>query len=119
MLFMARNVYSEEFKLAVVNEYFNGNLGVRLLAKKYNLPSKNYITNWINKFKKEGKIPNDISRDKAKTSSKKSINTDKTEYEKQLEKRVYELEAQLAVYKKYEEILNKSNNKKNKIYCYI
>ena len=45
---MSRNVYSDEFKLAVVKEYFEGDLGVRLLAKKYNLPSKNYITNWIN-----------------------------------------------------------------------
>lgn len=109
---MSRNVYSEEFKLAVVNEYLKGNLGVRLIAKKYNLPSKNYITRWINKFKEEGKIPKDIYRDKTKTSSKKSINTNKTEYEKQLEKKVYELEAQLAVYKKYEELLNKSNKKK-------
>lgn len=109
---MSRNVYSDEFKLAIVKEYFEGDLGVRLLAKKYNLPSKNYITNWINKFKKEGKIPEDISRDKTKTSSKKSIHSAKTEYEKQLEKKVYELEAKLAVFKKYEEILNKDKNKK-------
>lgn len=109
---MGKNVYSDEFKLAVVKEYFEGNLGVRLLAKKYNLPSKNYITNWINKFKKEGKIPSDISRDKTKTSSKKSTNSVKTEYEKQLEKKVYELEAKLAVLKKYEEILNENKNKK-------
>ena len=95
-----------------IKEYFEGDLGVRLLAKKYNLPSKNYITNWINKFKKEGKIPEDISRDKTKTSSKKSIHSAKTEYEKQLEKKVYELEAKLAVFKKYEEILNKDKNKK-------
>lgn len=110
---MTRNVYSEEFKLAVVNDYLKGNLGVRLIAKKYNLPSKNYITKWINKFKEEGKIPSDIYRDKTQTSSKKSINNNnKTEYEKLLEKKVYELEAQLAVYKKYEELLNKSNKKK-------
>ena len=84
---MAKNVYSEEFKLAIVKEYFNGNLGVRLLAKKYNLPSKNYITNWINYFKKKGIIPSNISRDKSKTATKESINSTKTEYEKQLEKK--------------------------------
>ena len=33
--------YSEDFKLSVVKEYYEGDLGVRLLARKYNLPSKN------------------------------------------------------------------------------
>lgn len=37
--------YSDEFKLQVVKEYLEGNLGCRRLAQKYNLPSKNYILN--------------------------------------------------------------------------
>ena len=38
--------YSNEFKLEVVNEYLNSNIGCRLIARKYNLPSKNYIFRW-------------------------------------------------------------------------
>lgn len=38
--------YLDDFKLQVVNEYFTGKLGCRLLAQKYNLPNKNYIFIW-------------------------------------------------------------------------
>ncbi len=31
--------YSEEFKLKIVQEYLEGTLGYRLLAKKYGIPS--------------------------------------------------------------------------------
>ena len=35
--------YSNEYKLMVVEDYYNSALGVRAMALRYNLPSKNYI----------------------------------------------------------------------------
>lgn len=109
---MTRHSYSDEFKLSVVMEYLNGDLGVRAISKKYSLPSKNYITNWINKLKKEGKIPENMARKNTNSHSKNLDNSKKSPYEKELEQKVYELEAKLAFYKKYEELLEESNSKK-------
>lgn len=111
--------YSEEFKLSVVKEYYEGNLGVRLLANKYNLPSKNYITNWIKHFKANGKIPQNASVSRIPGTSAKIVlkSNSKTSYEKELEKKVMELEAELAFYKKCDEIVNK--NKKNNFLCHF
>ena len=43
--------YSSEFKLHVVNEYLQGTLGYRLLAKKYHIPSKSQIETWVRQYK--------------------------------------------------------------------
>ena len=45
--------YSDEFKLAVIEDYYNSPLGVRSIANKYDLPSKNYIGNWEKQLKKK------------------------------------------------------------------
>ena len=105
--------YSEEFKLNVVKEYFEGNLGVRLLAKKYNLPSKNYITNWIKHFKDMGVISNDASVSRASHTSNTSIEKSriKSPYEKELEKKLERMEAELAFYKKCNEIIKRNKKK--------
>ena len=47
--------YSEEFKLHVVIEYLKGNIGYRLLAKKYSIPSKRTIEIWVTAYKAYGK----------------------------------------------------------------
>ena len=47
--------YSPEFKLHVVNEYLQGTLGYRLLAKKYNIPSKSQIETWVRQYKQTGR----------------------------------------------------------------
>ena len=44
-IFMLNKKYSDEFKLQVIKEYLETSIGCRPLAKKYNLPSKNYIHN--------------------------------------------------------------------------
>ena len=105
--------YSEEFKLSVVKEYYEGNLGVRLLAKKYNLPSKNYITNWINHFKENGLIPKNASVSRTScTSTKLTLESkSKTPYEKELEKKLAMLETELAFYKKCDELIKKDKKK--------
>ena len=47
--------YSSEFKQQVVNEYLNGSLGYRLLAKKYQLPTPSPIKAWVRQYKQNGK----------------------------------------------------------------
>ena len=105
--------YSEEFKLAVVKEYLEGNIGIRTFAKKYSLPSKNYITNWIKYFKEKGTIPKDVSVSHTAKSSTKSTSRErvKTPYEKELEKKVERMEAELAFYKKCNEIIKRNKKK--------
>ena len=110
---MRHKTYSDEFKLSVVNEYFEGDLGVRLLAKKYNLPTKNYISNWINELKRKGKLPENISAKRVTSTSYQKIQKAKmkTAYEKELEQKVERLEAELAFLRKYKELLNESKKK--------
>lgn len=47
--------YSTEFKLQVVNEYLQGTLGYRLLAKKYQMPSPSPIKAWVRQYNQNGK----------------------------------------------------------------
>jgi len=42
--------YSQSFKLQVVSEYENGELGVTALARKYGIQSTSTITRWIRNF---------------------------------------------------------------------
>jgi len=46
--------YSEEFKIKLVNEYVHGNLGYKLLAKKYNMPSQTPLQDWVRAYKTQG-----------------------------------------------------------------
>lgn len=49
--------YSDDFKLAVIKDYYNSSLGIRAITMKYNLPSKNYINNWEQQLIKKGLLP--------------------------------------------------------------
>ena len=46
--------YREEFKIKLVTEYLNGNLGYRRLARKHNLPSETPLKNWVRAYKTQG-----------------------------------------------------------------
>ncbi|WP_078428007.1 helix-turn-helix domain-containing protein [Alkalihalobacterium alkalinitrilicum] len=46
--------YSEEFKIKLVTEYLHGDLGYKLLAKKYNMPSQTPLQDWVRAFKTQG-----------------------------------------------------------------
>ena len=46
--------YTEEFKLRLVNEYLNGNIGYSRMAKKYNMPSDTPLKNWVRNYKSQG-----------------------------------------------------------------
>lgn len=46
--------YSEEFKINLVTEYLDGNLGYKLLAKKYNIHSQTSLKEWARAYKTLG-----------------------------------------------------------------
>jgi transposase len=52
VFFMAK--YSEEFKMKLVIEYLDGNIGYGSLAKKYNLGSQTPIVEWVKTYKSQG-----------------------------------------------------------------
>ena len=93
-----RKKYSDEFKLMVVKDYYNSELGVRLIAAKYNLPSKNYITNWETYLKKKGLLPPDATKPNksvARTSEKKAREDSRTSLEKQYEAQIEEMQVRI------------------------
>lgn len=91
--------YSDEFKLMVIKDYYDSTLGVRAIAQKYNLPSKNYINNWEKQLKKKGLLPPDSTKpNKAVGRSKESImyKDMRTPREKQYEEDILVLRARIA-----------------------
>lgn len=46
--------YNEEFKVKLFMEYLHGNLGYRLLAKKYSMPSPSPLMSWVITYKTLG-----------------------------------------------------------------
>lgn len=110
---MNQKKYSDEFKLQVIKDYLNSSLGCRAIAKKYNLPSKNYIDKWKKQLIKKGLLSENIeNKPKVKKHTQKIIDT-KTPYEKQLEKENYRLKAELAFYKEYRRLLDEDSKKKS------
>lgn len=109
---MINKRYSDEFKLQVIDEYLKGTLGCRTLAKKYNLPSKNYVQKWEKQLIRKGLLKEDELRNlkPREHSFKKGIK--KTEYEKTLEKENFELKAKLAYYQELEKLINIDTKKK-------
>lgn len=111
---MHHKKYSDEFKLQVVEEYYKGELGCRLLAQKYNLPSKNYIFNWRDYLISKGYLNQNLKPIHHKGSQKPLDSKKKTAYEIQLERENLELKARLALFGELEKLLNEDsqNNKK-------
>lgn len=46
--------YTEEFKIKLVTEYLNTNLGYKLLASKYGMPSSSPLKQWVRTYKSLG-----------------------------------------------------------------
>lgn len=109
---MEKKKYSDEFKLQVIKEYLTSSLGCRSIAKKYNLPSKNYIHYWECQLIKKGLLSNEeCSKAKNKIYSLNKPES-KTAYEKQLEKENFRLKAELAFYKELKKLVDEDNKKK-------
>jgi len=90
--------YSDAFKLEVVRDYYNSPLGVRSIARKYNLPSKNYINNWETYLIKKGLLPPGSTKpNKSIASIPEAIlrADDRTEREKQYEQEIRELKTRI------------------------
>ena len=109
---MINKRYSDEFKLQVIKEYLNSSLGCRTIAKKYNLPSKNYINNWEKELIKKGLITSEeCYKSQNKTFSLNKPDK-KTAYEKQLEKENLRLRAELAYYEELKRLIDEDSKKK-------
>lgn len=109
---MINKRYSDEFKLQVIKEYLNSSIGSRTLAKKYNLPSKNYIYNWEKQLIKKGLLKEDyIKNAKNKTYSLKNSEK-KSAYEKQLEKENFRLKAELSYFRELKKLIDEDSKKK-------
>ncbi len=93
--------YSDEFKLFVIKDYYNSALGVRAIALKYNLPSKNYINNWEEQLKKKGLLPSDATKpNKSSGGSRDAILREDTRSprEKHYEEEIEILKAKVAYF---------------------
>lgn len=89
------NVYSDEFKYKVVQEYLNSDLSQEELLEKYSIGGHSCITNWMRKFGlKEGPKPRNLLYSTMAKGKKK------TPEELALEAKVKELEKAL----KYEKL---------------
>ena len=97
--------YTDEFKLHVVKEYYSSPLGVRAIANKYGLPSKNYINRWEEVLKRKGILPADATKlDKKVGRSKESITREDTRTirEKEYEAEIQKLKARIDYLEKLE-----------------
>lgn len=91
-------IYSDEFKLSVILDYYSCSLGVRAIAMKYNLPSKNYINNWEQQLIEKGLLPpNSTKQVKSVARSKESVvrNDDRTPLERHYEEEIEILKARI------------------------
>ena len=46
--------YKTEFKIKVVKEYLEGNIGYKGLAKKYSIPDHSTVRTWVNAYESQG-----------------------------------------------------------------
>ena len=67
--------YNLEFKLKVVKEYLEGNIGYLSLAKKYSIKSETVIKRWVNAYKTQGYEGLEIKRKNNKYTLEFKLNT--------------------------------------------
>ena len=96
------NHYTDEFKLRVIQDYVNSDLGYEETMKKYGILGNGCISNWMRKFgfkspdSKTLKLQNQMSKE-----------ADKTQKERELEQKLKKLEEQL----EHEKLRNLALNK--------
>ncbi|MEQ3346464.1 transposase [Peptoniphilus senegalensis] len=56
--------YKTEFKLKVVKEYLEENIGYKELAKKYSIPDHSTLRTWVNAYESQGYDGLKVSRKK-------------------------------------------------------
>lgn len=108
---MKKKRYTDEFKLQVIKEYLNSSLGCRAIAKKYNLPSKNYIHNWEQQLIKKGLLTTEECSQFNKKSRTINSYEKKSAYEKELERENLRLRAKLAYFQELERLIDEDKKK--------
>lgn len=109
--------YTDEFKLLVINDYYKSDVGVRAIARRYGLPSKNYINNWEKQLKKKGLLPKNATKpNKTAGPSKNSLKPgeNKTPRERQLELENMQLKAKIEYFESLEYMKPFISKKKQK-----
>ncbi len=109
--------YSDQFKLKVVQEYYQSSVGVRTIANKYGLPSKNYVNNWEKELIRKGLLPENSTKPKkavARTVESIVRKDIRTEREKMYEDEIQELRAKIEYYESLEEYKPFVSEKKTK-----
>ena len=66
--------YNLEFKLKVVKEYLEGNIGYLSLAEKYNIKSESEIRRWVNAYKIQGYEGLEVKRKNSKYTLEFKLN---------------------------------------------
>lgn len=99
--------YSDEFKMMVVQDYYQSPLGVRMIAQKYNLPTKNYIEQFEKCLKKKGLLPQDATKPVKTTGRSKEAlvyQDTRTEREKLYEAEIEILKAKITYFENLESL---------------
>jgi transposase-like protein len=112
--------YTHEFKLQVVREYIKIPHGIRVVARSFGLPSKNYITRWVEDFLQEGSITEEELVVAGK-KSKQNVGPKANPYEvhkpsareRLLEQENLRLRAELDLLKKLAEIERRDSKTRN------
>ena len=66
--------YKTEFKIKVVKEYLEGNMGCKGLAKKYSIPAHSTVKTWINAYESQGYEGLESKRKNNKYTSEYKLN---------------------------------------------
>jgi transposase len=96
------NHYTDEFKLKVVQEYLETDIGRVELQKKYSIGGNNCISNWMRKFDIELPSKSQFQQQRVMSEEQK-----KTKQEAELEAKIRDLETTL----EYEKLRTKALNK--------
>ena len=67
--------YNLEFKLKIVKEYLEGNIGYASLAKKYNIKSESELKRWVSAYKTQGYEGLEVKRKNNKYTLEFKLNT--------------------------------------------
>ena len=67
--------YKTEFKMKVVKEYLEGNIGYKELAKKYSIPDHSTVRIWVNAYESQGYEGLEVKRKNNKYTLEFKLNT--------------------------------------------
>jgi transposase-like protein len=87
----SKTIYSDDFKLKVVQEYLTTGVSRQVLQKKYGLRGNGYLYNWMRKFgltksdQEQPRIQSTMTKETGKTSKERELEVKIKQLEKDLE----------------------------------